>query len=894
MMELRLLGGAELRMDDGADPAAILAHPKRLALLAYLAAGRPFGFHQRDALVGLLWPHLDQIHARAALRQTLHRLRQSVEKGVVVTRGDEGIGVDETAVWCDVRAFDEALGQGRPEDGLALYRGDLLPGVFDGGAPEFERWIESERRDLRLRATRAAWLASDRAQKAGNLAGCTEWARRAVRLAPDDEPAARRLITLLEQLGDRAGSSRVCHELERYLTLELEVEPSAETAALFNRVREKISRPVSLTRDAPAPVRVAPTPSNEHNAVRSTCPPVSPNGSSSELEVAAATATDSMRSSGDRPVGRVPPWSLRSRLVAVAAAVAVLASSVVMSSASGWATAPLPRVAVLPLDNRTANVALDPVGMMAADWIERGLLNPGVLEVVPAATVQTVIDVLASNAGAGATHAPDLRTVSKQTGAGLLVSGAYYTTGDRIRFELVLNDAVNDRIIVSFAPVVAAMGDPTPAIDTLRTRVAAAVAQATNVKFHDPMGPGSPPPSRDAYQLYINASAEWRRGAIDETERILRKALAIDPNYQAARVYLAVVLMNKDELAETDSLLQLMELPGAQLSASEHATVTWMRGLLNSDSAAAVRAFEDLAAPAQSQVEINGLAKWYAMLNLPRKGLATMKRGDPRSAEMQDQSEYWWNLTDMYDALGEHDLQLLAARKAREQFPDLLSMLEVEARALAALGRSREAEDLVKQSIDLPQQPSSSSPGVVAREVAYELRAQGDTATAKRISAWGVRWYERLLPDQQLANRSNYADALYAAERWRDSWNVRQDICHASLDSAHVAGGSQVTDVDCLGWAGLLAARLHQPDAARKFSRQLSTPHYRFRALEGHALRWRAQIAAVLGDREEATNLLRRAIEEAGAGDRGDWHRDPDLRLLRGYPPYEELMRPKG
>src|SRR3954463_3412836 len=109
MIELRLLGGAELRMDDGADPAALLAHPKRFALLAYLAACRPFGFHQRDALVGLLWPELDQEHARAALRQTLHRLRQSVGKQVIVTRGDEVIGVDASLLWCDVRAFDEAV-----------------------------------------------------------------------------------------------------------------------------------------------------------------------------------------------------------------------------------------------------------------------------------------------------------------------------------------------------------------------------------------------------------------------------------------------------------------------------------------------------------------------------------------------------------------------------------------------------------------------------------------------------------------------------------------------------------------------------------------------------------------------------------------------------------------
>ena len=237
MIELRLFGSAELRTDGGADPAAILAHPKRLALLAYLAAGRPFGFHQRDALVALLWPELDQEHARGALRQTLHRLRQSVGKRLIVARGDEALGLDATVLWCDVRAFDEALGQNCPEGALALYRGDFLPAVFDARAPGFERWIEGERYNLRLCATRAAWLASDQAEQAGDTTRRTEWAQRAVRLAPDDERGARRLIELLERVGDRAGASRVCNELERYLTTELEVAPSGDTAALFVRIR---------------------------------------------------------------------------------------------------------------------------------------------------------------------------------------------------------------------------------------------------------------------------------------------------------------------------------------------------------------------------------------------------------------------------------------------------------------------------------------------------------------------------------------------------------------------------------------------------------------------------------------------------------------------------------
>ena len=129
MLELRLFGSVELKAADD-DVAAILAHPKCFALLAYLAAARPFGGHRRDTLLGVLWPELDQGHARAALRKTLHRLRRIIGPDAIVANGDDTIGLAPDAFWCDVRAFDGAVRAGRVVDALLLYRGHLLPGVF--------------------------------------------------------------------------------------------------------------------------------------------------------------------------------------------------------------------------------------------------------------------------------------------------------------------------------------------------------------------------------------------------------------------------------------------------------------------------------------------------------------------------------------------------------------------------------------------------------------------------------------------------------------------------------------------------------------------------------------------------------------------------------------------
>src|SRR5437016_13881662 len=129
MIELRLLGRLTLTSADGRDVRALLGQPRRLALLAYLAAATPPGFHRRDSLLALFWPELDQEHARAALRQALHGLRHALGDGVLVTRGDEDIGLDAERIRCDVVEFARAAEVGRLADALDLYRGHLPEGL---------------------------------------------------------------------------------------------------------------------------------------------------------------------------------------------------------------------------------------------------------------------------------------------------------------------------------------------------------------------------------------------------------------------------------------------------------------------------------------------------------------------------------------------------------------------------------------------------------------------------------------------------------------------------------------------------------------------------------------------------------------------------------------------
>ena len=165
MIEFRLLGTLSLTTADGREVGSLLSQPRRLALLAYLAAATPRGPHRRDTLLGLFWPELDQEHARAALRQSLHVLRSALGADTMVSRGDEEIGLDFERIWCDVAVFARAMDGGQLGQALDLYRGNLLEGFFISDAPEFERWLESERAKLAGVAARTARTLAERDRK---------------------------------------------------------------------------------------------------------------------------------------------------------------------------------------------------------------------------------------------------------------------------------------------------------------------------------------------------------------------------------------------------------------------------------------------------------------------------------------------------------------------------------------------------------------------------------------------------------------------------------------------------------------------------------------------------------------------------------------------------------
>jgi DNA-binding SARP family transcriptional activator/Flp pilus assembly protein TadD len=241
MIRLRTLGALDLRGSGGEELRAVLAQPRRAALLAYLALATPRGVQRRDTILALFWPELDIDRSRNALGQALHFLRKSVGETSIESRNGEGLALDWSNFWCDAAAFEDALDANRIDEALALYRGDLMQGFHIDDAPEFERWLDSMRVRLATRYTKAVETLAAEREAADDFHGAaTHWRVLALR-DPYNSRLTLRLMRALKASGDPAGALLQGREHERLLRDELGIAADNEVTRLVQQLQSGAS-----------------------------------------------------------------------------------------------------------------------------------------------------------------------------------------------------------------------------------------------------------------------------------------------------------------------------------------------------------------------------------------------------------------------------------------------------------------------------------------------------------------------------------------------------------------------------------------------------------------------------------------------------------------------------
>lgn len=251
LWRIELFGG--LRVLSGERVITRFRTHKTGALLAYLALS-PGRCHPREELGDLLWPEADLGAGRLNLRVALSSLRRQMEPpgtpyGAVLIADRSKILLNPVSCATDVADFEAALASASRADSeaatltqaVSLYRGDLLPEIYDD-------WALGERERLAQAYLGALHRLTRLLTQSGDFDRAFDSAHRALPLDPLCEKSHRLLMHLYAAMGRPAAARQQYQTLAQLLRVEMNAVPSPETRDLAARL------------DAPAAEREASPP----------------------------------------------------------------------------------------------------------------------------------------------------------------------------------------------------------------------------------------------------------------------------------------------------------------------------------------------------------------------------------------------------------------------------------------------------------------------------------------------------------------------------------------------------------------------------------------------------------------------------------------------------------
>lgn len=257
VLKLSLLGPFTAALGD--QPLDSIGTTKARALLVYLAVevARP---HRREQLFTMLWPGMPERSARHNLRQVIYEIRQvysylsGVEVSLLLSDRQTVQLNPEINVQVDLHQMDRLLSQSKThdhpnlvncetciqalEEAVDLYRGDFLADFYLDDSNHFEDWAQAVRGKTRTsmldalsslaeihienEAYEQALICIDRALSIDNLRESTH----------------RQRLEALALSGRRVEALQHYSEYSQMLEGELEVAPSQEINALYERIRQ--------------------------------------------------------------------------------------------------------------------------------------------------------------------------------------------------------------------------------------------------------------------------------------------------------------------------------------------------------------------------------------------------------------------------------------------------------------------------------------------------------------------------------------------------------------------------------------------------------------------------------------------------------------------------------
>ena len=541
------------------------------------------------------------------------------------------------------------------------------------------------------------------------------------------------------------------------------------------------------------------------------------------------------------------------------------------------------RVVVATFENKSGDPSLDPLGVMAADWIARGLANTGIVDVGGTAAELASRGATSRSSGgpngAAVGGAAALQALARDAKAGIVISGAYYRQGDSVLFQADFTDAAAGKLVQSVGPVSASASAPLDGVERLRQRVIGSLALLVDSTLAGLATATSRPPTMEAYREFLIGEDLFYKDGRAAIQHFIRAA-SLDSTYvyPLLRVVTMYSLMRDGRAA--DSVARIVSRKRALLSSYEQAYLDFSRCSYSNDQPGCLSAARQMVALApSSQFAAYLLALAERINGRLRAADSIFTALDPEGGALRGRLyfyQYWATANHMME---DHTRELQIVQRARASYPTRLFLFDTELRALAALGRTTEIEARVTESLSMPQD-LERRPAQVAAGAVFELRAHGFPAAADALAARMLAWAAARPAEiaGSVAGRRDLAVLLSAARDWEALQGVADALVAAAPD-----------DTRHLRWQGVAFAMRGRRAEAEGVVRRIERGDHRLSG--GEDLRARATILAALGEKVRAMSLMQVSF---GSYDDSEAHGSLLFDMMDGYPPFLEFFKPRG
>jgi len=532
--------------------------------------------------------------------------------------------------------------------------------------------------------------------------------------------------------------------------------------------------------------------------------------------------------------------------------------------------------------NRTADPSLDIFGEHVTNMIVGGISRAGLNKVVPAEDVFQFYQSVMGESGTQEEQSNPLQALVSAYKSGTAIVGTIFPLSDStIEIRLRIKNMRTGDYLLSLEPISGTLEYREDLLERIHQEVLGALAGVFDPKFSLFAVQFSPPPSPEAFAEYRKGLEEYFKRQRPNAVQHFYLANEIDRDYLTPLVWAArvnSVMVTRESLSATDSLVAILTPLFPQLTPFEQLMVEksakYDRGTINWSAGyeLAIKTAELAPGPLWTF----DLGQYSRIIGHPQEALDYFAEVDPDAALIRNWPGWCNQVTEALNMVGRHEEAFELAREHRRRQPDSWVSYAIEVRTLACLGYVEEILALFEESKRLQATSTYSSGMLLRARAGPRLRGYGYRDEATRVFEIALDWYEDERGEDKSRYRSSIAGALYGLERWEEARAIYSELNQET-------GRYQ----NCLGW---IAAHLGDVDEARMWGEQLAAYTDTLTHQKYISRRDQAQLAALLGDREEAVQLLQLAITE-GQAHTHMLPRDIDFEGLWDYPRFQALFR---